>query len=114
MIMEHFIKGTLNVVVSQQVLEEVVRTIKEKLPDALPALRTLLVSVSLEVVADPSPGELKPWVDKLSEADAAIFVAALQAKPDYFITGDNHFLGNSSLAETGLNIVNPAQFLKVF
>jgi putative PIN family toxin of toxin-antitoxin system len=112
-ILERFIKGGISVVVSQQVLEEVIRTIKEKLPEALPALKRLLVSVPPEVVAGPKLAEVERWARRLSVADAAILVAAVAAQPDYFVTGDNHFLESPCIGEeTGLHIVTPAQFLK--
>jgi putative PIN family toxin of toxin-antitoxin system len=114
-ILEHFVKGNIIVVVSQQVLEEVVRTIKEKLPDALPALRKFLVSTPPEVVADLALEKVERWARKIPEADAAILIAATVAKPDYFITGDNHFIENPGIArETGLHIVTPAQFIELF
>jgi len=111
-ILEHFIRGNISVVVSQQVLEEVIRTLKEKLPEALPALKRLLVGVPPEVQADPTPKEIDRWAEKLHVADAAILAAAVAAQPDYFITGDKHFLENPGIAqETGLHIVTPSQFL---
>ncbi len=114
-ILEHFIKGNLRVVVSQQVLEEVIRTIKEKLPDALPALRRLLVNTPPEVVADPNLPDIERWTKKLHLGDAAILAAAVAAQPDYFITGDRHFLDNQEIAENaGLKIVTPAQFLETW
>ena len=100
-------------VVSQQVLEEVIRTIKEKLPEVLPALRRLLVSTPPEVRADPKLDEIERWTGKVHMADAAILAAAVAAQPDYFVTGDNHFIENTDIAkETELHIVTPAQFLK--
>lgn len=112
-ILEHFIKGNISVVVSQQVLEEVVRTIKQKLPGALPALGTLLVSVPPEVVADHPLEKIKLKRWNIPAADAAIQAAAMVAQPDYFVTGDNHFIENPDFArETGLTILTPAQFLK--
>lgn len=113
-ILEYFISGRLNVVISRQVLEEVVRVIKEKLPEALPLLRDLLFSASPEIVADPAPEVVRLLMKKLSAGDAAVLGAAIAAKPDYFITGDNHFLADPGLAkEAGLVIGTPAQFLKV-
>lgn len=113
-ILEHFIRGDISVVVSQQVLEEVVRIVKEKLPDALPALRRLLVSAPPEVTPDPTLKEIEPWAKKLPLADAAILAAAMTAQPNYFVTGDSHFLKNPDLAqEKGLVIITPAQFLKI-
>ena len=114
LILEHFVAGDISVVVSQQVLEEVVRTIKEKLPDALPVLRRLLISTPPEVTADPQLEAIKRRKWKLSTADAAVLEAAITTRPDYFITGDNHFLDDPHLAEgTDLHIVTPAGFLKI-
>lgn len=112
-ILEHFIEGVISVVVSQQALEEVIRTIKEKLPEALPALKKLLVSSPPEVGAAPTPEEVKHQAKKLHLADAAILAAAAAAQPDYFVTGDKHFLENPGIAQdTGLHIVTTSQFLK--
>lgn len=113
-ILRHFVEGHIRVVVSQQVLEEVIRTIKEKLPEALSALKRLLVNAPPEVEADPSPEAIQRWTKELHPADAVILAAAIAAKPDYFITGDNHFLENQVIKENaGLNIVTPARFLKL-
>jgi uncharacterized protein len=113
-VLEHFVKGHVNVVISQQVLEEVVRTTKVKLPEALPALKRFLVNAPLEVIADPSPEAIQQWTKEIHSADAAILAAAITAKPDYFITGDNHFLENQTIIEkSGLNIMTPAQFLNL-
>jgi len=112
-ILEHFIRGNISVVISQQVLEEVIRTLKEKLPEALPALKRLLVSSPPEIGAAPTMEEVKRRAKKLHLADAAILAAAVAAQPDYFITGDKHVIGNPDIAEeSGLHIVTPAQFLR--
>lgn len=113
-ILELFVKGSISVVVSQRVLEEVLRTVKEKLPDSLPALRRLLVNTPPEVAADPELPDIKRWTKKLHLGDATILAAAIAAHPDYFITGDRHFIENPDIVkETGLTIVMPAQFLKI-
>lgn len=113
-ILEHFVKGSISVVVSQQVLEEVIRTVKEKLPDSLPVLRRLLVNTPPEVASAPELPDIKRWTKKLRLGDASILAAAIAAQPDYFITGDRHFVENPSIVkETGLTIVMPAQFLKI-
>jgi len=112
-ILERFIEGRLMVVVSQQVLGEVIRTIKEKLPEALPALRKLMVNAPPEIRKDPMPEEVKRWRGLLDIGDAAILAAAVAAQPDYFVTGDRHFIENPEIAEqAGLQIVTPAQFIE--
>ncbi len=112
-ILELFVRGSISVVVSQQVLQEVIRTVKEKLPYALPALKRLLINTPLEVVADPKLPDIKRWTKHLHPGDAAILAAAITARPDYFVTGDRHFIDNSDIVkETGLTVVTPARFLK--
>jgi len=114
-ILEYFTEGKLEVVISQQVLEEVVRTVKEKLPEALPTLRRLLMSAPPEVSNDPAIEEVTPWARLMNTEDAAILAAAIAAQPDCLITGDKHFLGNPVISEkSGLHIVSPAQFLEHF
>lgn len=112
-ILERFIEGRLMVVVSQQVMDEVIRTIKEKLPEGLPALRKLLVNAPPEIRKDPMPEEVKRWSGLLDAGDAAILAAAVAAQPDYFVTGDRHFIENPEIAKkAGLQIVTPAQFIE--
>lgn len=113
-ILEHFVKGSISVVVSRQVLEEVVRTVKAKVPEALPVLRTLLVSSPPEIVPDPELREVERWMNKLPLGDAAILAAAIGARPDHLITGDKHFSERPGIAEeAGLHIVSPAGFLRL-
>ncbi len=111
-ILDHFVKGSISIVVSQQVLEEVVRTVRAKLPDALPALKRLLMGIPPEIVADPESREVERWMNKLPLGDAAILAAAIEAQPDYFITGDRHFTEDPRIAEEAkLHIITPASFL---
>ena len=103
----------MSVVISQQVLEEVVRTVKYKLPGALPALRTLLMNAPLEVSKDAASEEVVGWAELIDKGDAAILAAAIAAQPDYLITGDKHFLDNPNVGKkSGLTIISPADFLK--
>jgi putative PIN family toxin of toxin-antitoxin system len=114
-ILERFIEGRLMVVISQQVMDEVIRTIKKKLPEALPALSKLLVNAPPEIRKDPIPEEVKRWSGLLDIGDAAILGAAIAAQPDYFVTGDRHFIENPEIAEkAGLQIVTPAQFIEAW
>ena len=109
-ILEYFIQGRICVVISRQVLEEIVRVMKEKLPGALPFLNQLLMSSPPEIIADPLPAEVECWSRLLKMGDAAILAAVISARPDYFVTGDNHFLNNRGMAEeTGLHIITPAE-----
>ncbi len=52
-IIDYYAQGYFTTVVSRQMLDELIGTLKDKLPEALPTLRSLLVNMSPEVVADP-------------------------------------------------------------
>ena len=111
--MKYFIEGRMTVVISQQVLDEVVRTIKAKLPEALPSLRKLLVNSPLEIRKDPTPEEVARWAEVINPDDAGILAAATDAEPDYLITGDSHFFKSPVIGrKSGLQIVTPGQFLE--
>lgn len=114
-ILSGYIEGKLRVVISQQVLEEVVRTVERKHIAALPLLKRILVNVPPEIVEDPKPEEVALWDRIMDSEDASILAAAIAAQPDYLVTGDRRFFENAEIINrTGLRIVTPAQFLKIW
>ncbi|MBI2917819.1 MAG: putative toxin-antitoxin system toxin component, PIN family [Chloroflexi bacterium] len=113
-ILQLFTDSELTVVVSQYVVDEVVRNVNEKLPWAIPELRAILDSTESEMIESMLPAEVAHWRPYLRLGDATILAAAMAARPDYFVTGDRHFLDNPTLArESGLRIVSPAQFVEL-
>jgi putative PIN family toxin of toxin-antitoxin system len=111
-ILEHFVNGKLMIIISQQVLEEVIQAINENLPEALHIFRRLLVSFPPEIVKNPSSEDIANWAQVIHSEDAAILAAAVAAQPDYLISGDNHFFGNPEIVQkSGLHILTPAHFL---
>lgn len=112
-ILRYLLDRRVVVVISRQVLDEVVGTFKKKLPQALPALNEFLLNSHLQVASDPDPAEIGRWIGVLSEGDASVLAAAVAANPDYFVTGDGHFMADSTLSEkSGLVICSPAQLLE--
>lgn len=112
-ILTQMLDGGVKVVVSQQMLEEVVRTFRKKLPQALPALIEFFLNSPISIVSDPCPEECLRWTDTLNEGDACMFSAALSANPDFFVTGDSRFLKNAALKKkSGIPVCSPAQLLE--
>jgi len=96
------------------VLEEVVRTVGEELPEALDSLRILLTNTPPQVVADPSRQDVRDRTLKLSLSDAPVVVAAIDSQPDYLVTDDYYSLRKAGIEEeTGLHIVTPEQFMAI-
>jgi len=66
-------------------------------------------------MGDPSSEDIACWTKFLSAEDASILAAAIAAQPDYLITGDKRFFDNPNIAKkSGLRVVTPAQFLKLW
>ncbi len=81
----------LDAVTSEQAVTEVERNLAQELPQALPAFR-LLVDRCLQVVPDPAPADLLPYVGAADPKDLSILVAALQNHCTYLLTHNTrHF-----------------------
>lgn len=115
-IVDLYVRGEISVLVSTLVLEELVRTIRTKLPKALPALERLLTSVPPEVVADPSEDQVFEARRVVNVRDAPILAAAVLAAPDFFVTGDMGYFRDNPEKEryAGPPIVTPAQFIAYY
>lgn len=114
LILENFIAGKFNVIVSQRVLEELTRNLRGKLPRAIQVLRILFLSSPPEILYNPPVEQIEQFGPELEFGDADIFIAAINARVDYFITGDHHFLKNQSILKRyGLKIVSPSEFVKL-
>jgi len=75
----------IEAITSQQVIAEVERNLGDKLPDKLPIFR-VLASRCLQVVPNPSAGELHPHAGKADPKDLPILVAALREGCPWLVT----------------------------
>ncbi len=76
----------IKLVVSRQILDEVERNIRAKLPGAMKVLVEILALLELEIVDDPERAEWEAFLEVIEEKDAPILAAAVAAKIDRFIT----------------------------
>lgn len=81
------IDGRIKAVISRQVLNELVRNITTKIPQALPILEKFLKNAPPLIVADAKniPSNLKDLVDR---KDAGIFASYLSSRIPMFVTGN--------------------------
>lgn len=74
-------------VISQQVLEESLRNINEKIPNLLVSFQQLIIDYPPQLIPDPKI--INPTIRGLvASEDQPIFTSAMRAKVDYFVTGN--------------------------
>jgi predicted nucleic acid-binding protein len=112
-ILEAATTGTIQAVLSEGVLGELVRNIRRKAPAQLPDLELFLTNTPLEIVHQPSLLETQPWSRAGLGFDAPIVAAAALAEVDYFCTGDRRLLDRAaSIERCGLRVVTPGELLE--
>lgn len=105
----------LSIIISEQVLVEVERSLARKVPAALPFAREMIRAARLVIVNDPAPEELAARIEWITHTpDLPILVAAFKARVDFLVTlNSRHFLDDPSVAEkSGLRIGTPGDALK--
>ncbi len=103
--------GLFTLVVSRQVLDEVERNLRRKLPQALPNFAAQMAAIRREVVDDPPPDEAERWLSIIEAKDAPILAAAVLAAVDRFLTLNTKDFTLEVAAQSGLLIQTPAEFI---
>lgn len=109
--------GALQIVVSQQVLNELDDVLRRKAPHLLPPLARLLDHMRAEVTS-PGDAEKKQSCLKITghSGDAQILADAWQAKVDYLVSLDQkHILNHPEFSQVlPYKIGTPGDFLQVY
>jgi predicted nucleic acid-binding protein len=104
--------GLFKLVVSRQVLNEVDRNIRAKLPGAMKVLVEILALLELEIVDDPERPEWEPFLEVIEEKDAPILVAAAAAMIDRFITLNTKDFTTAAAERSGIPVQTPSAFIE--
>lgn len=110
-ILRAHIAGDVHVVVSRQVLDEVIRTLKRKQSALLGRFYVVLEQFPFEVQPDPPASAVDRLAVLISPPDAPILAAAIAADVDALVTGNTRHFTPKVAAKSGLRIVTPAQFV---
>ena len=103
---------SLTAVVSQQVLDELVRAISTKQPRRIPTLNAFLAGTPPEVCPDPAPHVVARVRPLINAADASILAAAIESGADCLVTGNTrHFTAEVS-ERAGIAILTPTNYLR--
>ena len=105
----------IRMVVSDEVIIEVVRVLSKKFPFRIELSRKLWKHLNPELVSNPTGGEIKPFLNKLANGDAAILCSAHLAKVSMFVTWNTRdFMAHGVASLVDFPIVIPADALKLF
>jgi hypothetical protein len=75
----------LNCITSEQVITEVERNLRDKLPKALPEFQ-LLIKRCVQVMPDPDPADLSVYAGQADPKDLPILVAAIRESCSHLLT----------------------------
>ena len=107
--------GSVELLVSRQVLTEADRNISEKLPALVTDYRRWIHHISPILVEDPSRKEVAEAARVIHAKDAPILAAAMNAQVDYLITWDiRHFHKSAVMKAVRFKVMTPGEFLEEF
>lgn len=104
--------GLFHLVVSRQVLDEVERNVRKKLPRALANFAAVLAQLPLEIVPDPEDDACLQWAAIIEMKDTPILAAALLAGVDRLVTMNTKDFTPAVAQATGLVIQTPGDFMQ--
>ena len=110
-VISSFLEGKIDAVISKEVLDELVKNIIQKIPKAQKGLLTFFEAFPPEIVRSPSKIDIyvKSHVDL---KDRHIFQACLNAKCDYFVTGNlKDFDVNSIYKKFKIKVLSPKEMV---
>lgn len=104
--------GLLRLVVCPQIFDEVERNLQAKAPAALPYVQRLRTALNWEVVADPTPEQVRDCMAVIAAKDAPILAAAIGAHPQRLVTLDKHHFDRSEVRQrAAFPIQTPGELL---
>jgi len=109
--------GSVDLVISIDIVKEIESVIKRKSPDSLGLLALLMDKSGLQIVLSSSRNKLKKIKSHIAHlGDALILASAISAKVDFFVTADKkHFLSNKDVKkQIDFPIGSPGDFLSWF
>lgn len=105
-------EGRIQIVISRQVLMELVSALRSKLPQALPALQDFLTSAPPEICSDPTPEETQPARSWINTTDAPILAAALKSGADCLVTGNTRHFTPRVAERARIRILAPPEYVE--
>jgi len=101
-------------VINQQVLDELVKNIKLKIPESAGPLQTFLEAAPPQIIRNPE--RISGTVRRLVNLkDQGILQSAINCRAEFFCTGNlKHFSAVKIRSRYNLQVLSPAQMVKLF
>ncbi|KKQ42598.1 MAG: hypothetical protein US60_C0015G0009 [Microgenomates group bacterium GW2011_GWC1_37_8] len=80
-------EGKIKAVISKQILEETIKNLKDKIPQAIPVFEKFIKATPPIIIKDPTSVN-RLIRDLVSKEDSNIIGSAISAKVKYFVTGN--------------------------
>lgn len=112
-LLRKLIKSSYNLVISELVLEEIIRNLKQKIPEVLSMVIEYIDKIKPIVVKNPKVIELNKFKSFANEKDLPILVSAINYECKFFVTGNiKDFNIKKIKSKTGLDILKPSEVIK--
>ena len=103
--------GRIQIVLSGDVITELIRELSRKLPAALQSVEQFLSDDTPEVIRDPTSEEISRAATQVNARDAPIWASVLLSEPEYFVTGDRTFAAEAQKASTEIVVLSPRELV---
>ena len=104
--------GLITIVISRQIVEELVRNLRKKEPAALPAAMAFFDVAEPILASDPDEDSVDRLAGHVNPNDAPIIAAALTAEITYFVTGDRQLADEIKAIAPSFAVLSPREFIE--
>lgn len=105
--------GIYSPLVSREVVGELVRNVRRKVPELLQRMAEVLAELPLEVIDNPPFTQLEPWLQRGAMEDAHVIAAAILSGAPYLCTGDRRFIRRIADHDVSIEIISPARLAEM-
>ena len=106
--------GLITIVISRQIVEELVRNLRKKEPAALPVAIAFFDGAEPILASDPDEGAVDRLAGHVNANDAPIVATALTAEITYFVTGDRQLADEVKAIAPSFAVLSPREFIDEF
>lgn len=100
------------IIISEIILEEIIRNIKLKIPKTLPFVLEYIKTINPIVLKNPSVSLLDTYKELAEKHDLPILISAIEYKCDYFLTGNlKDFNTQKIKKKSKIILISPKKFV---